>query len=64
MYTFIFIKSSAFFLPFCSGQINSLHYVDETTEKEYICSAEDSSGMHKCHHLPLFIHNGMECYSR
>ena len=49
----------------CSGQINSLHYRDETSEKEYICSSPDSSGMHKCNNLPPFVQeNGYECHYR
>ena len=43
------------------GQLNSLYYKDDT-EKEFICSTEDSSGMHKCNLLPPFVNEeGVEC---
>ena len=51
-------------LSLYSGQINSLHYREDNTDKEYICSSQDSSGMHKCSHLPPFVQNGFECHSR
>jgi len=40
---------------FSSGQLNSLYFKDNSVEKEFICSTEDSSGMHKCNSLPLFV---------
>jgi len=50
--------------PYFDGQINSLHYHDDTSEKEFICSAEDSSGMHKCNKLPPFDdENGIACHA-
>ena len=61
----IFLKTFLSPLFRSSGQINSLHYHDDTSEKEFICSAEDSSGMHKCSKLPPFDdQNGMACHAR
>ncbi len=46
-------------------QINSYHYRDDTSEKEFICSAEESSGMHKCSKLPNFVESdGRTCSGR
>jgi len=60
-----FLKRFSFLLFRSSGQINSLHYHDDTSEKEFICSAEDSSGMHKCNKLPPFDdENGIACHAR
>jgi hypothetical protein len=37
-------------------------YYKDDSEKEFICSTEDSSGMHKCNALPLFVtEDGTEC---
>lgn len=46
---------------FCSGQITSSHFIEPDSEKEYICSSEDSSGMHKCSRLPNFVEESREC---
>ena len=50
-----------FLYVFCSGQITSSHFIDPTSEKEFICSSEDSSGMHKCSRLPFFVEDSREC---
>lgn len=45
----------------CRGQLSSLYFKDEA-DKEFICSTEDSSGMHKCNALPPFVtEDGVEC---
>jgi hypothetical protein len=58
LYTYMAAFSSS------SGQINSYHYRDATSEKEFICSTEDSAGMHKCNNLPPFNTKGQECNAR
>ena len=30
---------------------------------EYICSTDETNGMHKCHSLPHFVDLNQECYS-
>ena len=60
----LFVYIYQLFVYLFSGQINSVHYRDETSEKEYICSSEVNSGMHKCSKLPVFVENGMECHAR
>nr|XP_040563889.1 voltage-dependent T-type calcium channel subunit alpha-1H-like isoform X2 [Lepeophtheirus salmonis] len=42
-------------------QVTSFYYLDPYSDKNYICSTESDSGMHKCRYLPHFIENGMEC---
>ena len=41
-----------------------MYYKDPSSEKEFICSSESDSGMHKCSTLPYFVNeDGTECYS-
>lgn len=45
----------------CSGQLTSSYYIDPASDKEFICSVEESSGMHKCSNLPRFMQGDVEC---
>ena len=43
--------------------MSSLYYKEPDSDKEFICSSPDSSGMHKCNDLPLFVENDLECHA-
>ena len=42
--------------------MTSYFYKEIDSEKQYICAAPDSSGMHKCSDLPPFAEDGVDCY--
>ena len=41
--------------------MTSPYFRDPRSEKDFICSMPDSSGMHKCDDLPPFEENHVEC---
>jgi len=38
-----------------------VYFKEPDSEKDFICSMPDSSGMHKCDALPLYEENHVEC---